>query len=330
MATIFVTRRIPDAGPKLLTERGHHVITGRTDRGLTSEELTDAVREHQPEALLCMLTDRIDEAVLAAGAPHLKIVANYAVGVDNIDLTSATSHGVIVTNTPDVLTEAVAEYTLALILALVRRVCEADRFAKSGRYRGWDPLLLLGNTLQGKTLGVVGLGRIGRGVAERCARGLGMRVLYHSTKTDAAFEQRTGGQFRTLDDLLAEADVITIHTPLTPQTHHLLNATRIARMRPTTYLINTARGPIVDESALIEALEWNRLAGAALDVFECEPSLACSVDDHLKLKTLPNVILTPHIASATTEARQAMSRVAAENILATLEGHIAPNLVAPA
>ncbi|MBI2482859.1 D-glycerate dehydrogenase [Candidatus Uhrbacteria bacterium] len=327
MATIFVTRRIPDAGVKLLTEHGHQVILGRADRALIHEELLDAVRAHQPEALLCLLTDRIDDAVFAAGSPHLRMVANYAAGFDNIDRAAAASRGVFVTNTPDVLTDAVAEYTLALILALVRRVCEADRYAKSGRYRGWDPLLLLGGTLQGKTLGVVGLGRIGRSVAERCARGLGMRIRYHSTKTDAAFEQQLGAQFRALDDLLAESDIISLHVPLTLDTYHLINAARLARIRPTAYLVNTARGPVVDESALINALERGHLAGAALDVFECEPSLACSVDDHLKLKVLPNVILTPHIASATTEARQAMSRVAAENILAVLEGRAPPNLV---
>lgn len=327
MAVVYVTRRIPDSGLKLIEARGHHVIVSPHDRVLTKDELVAAIREHRPEALLCQLTDRIDGDVLDAGKPTLKIVANYAVGLDNVDLAAAKQRGVVVTNTPGVLTDAVAEHTVALIFSLARRIPEADQYAKSGRYTGWDPFLFLGMELKEKTLGIVGLGRIGFGVAGRCVKGMGMKVLYNDPKTNPDFERQFGGEFRSLDDLLRESDVVSIHVPLLPTTHHLINAERLSHMRPSCFLINTSRGPIVDEAALLDALEQKKIAGAALDVFECEPSITCRADDHLRLKAMPNVILTPHIASATVETRQAMSRLAAENILVVLEGREPPNAV---
>lgn len=325
MATVFISRKIPNAGLKLLEMGGHRVVVNPHNRVLTKEELVAALKAHRPDALLCQLTDRIDGDVLEAGKPILKIVANYAVGMDNVDLAAAKQRGVVVTNTPGVLTDAVAEHTVALMFALARRIPEADQYAKSGRYKGWDPFLFLGMELKGKTLGIVGLGRIGFGVAERCVKGMGMRVLYNDPRTNPDFERQFGGEFRSLDDLLRESDVVSLHIPLLPTTHHLINAERLARMKPSALLINTSRGPIVDEAALLDALEQKKIAGAALDVFECEPSITCRADDHLRLKALPNVILTPHIASATTEARQAMSRLAAENILAVLDGREPPN-----
>lgn len=327
MPTIYVTRRIPDEGLKLLETKGHRVIVSPHDRVLTKDEVIAAVREHQPDALLCLLTDRIDGAVLDAGKPNLKILANYAAGFDNVDLTAAMERGIPVTNTPGVLTDAVAEHAVALIFALARHVCAADQYAKAGRYTGWDPFLFLGMELKGKTLGIIGLGRIGYGVAERCVKGMGMKVLYHDPKTNPEFERELGGAYRSLDDLCWQSDVISIHVPLMPSTHHLINAERLRHMQQHALLINTSRGPIVDEVALWNALERKQLGGAALDVFECEPSITCQPDDHLRLKALPNVILTPHIASATTEARQAMSRIAAENILAVLEGREPQNAV---
>jgi lactate dehydrogenase-like 2-hydroxyacid dehydrogenase len=327
VSTIYVSRRIPDAGLKLLEARGHRVVVSPHDRVLTKGELIAALQERHPDALLSQLTDHVDGDVLDAGKPNLRIVANYAVGTDNIDLAAAKQRDVVVTNTPGVLTDAVAEHTVALMFSLARRIPEADQYAKSGRYTGWDPFLFLGIELKGKTLGIIGLGRIGFGVAERCVRGMGMRVLYNDPRTSPDFERELGGQFRSLDDLLRESDIISIHVPLLPTTHHLMNAERLRSMKPTSLLINTSRGPIVDEAALLDALERKQIGGAALDVFECEPSITCKADDHLRLKALPNVILTPHIASATVEARQAMSRVAAENILAALEGHQPPNLV---
>lgn len=328
MSTIYVTRRIPDEGLRILEAKGHRVIVQPEDRVLATDELVAALRAHRPDALLCLLTDRIDSAVLDAGAPNLKVIANYAVGFDNVDLAAAKARGISVTNTPGpLITDAVAEHTVALLFALARHVTVADQFAKSGRYGGWDPFLFLGPQLRGKTLGIVGLGRIGFGVAERCVKGMGMRVRYHDVKPNPDFERTYGGEFRSLDDLLAESDAVSLHVPLLPTTRHLMDAERLARMRPHALLINTSRGSVVDEAALLDALEGGRLGGAALDVFECEPSIACRTDDHLRLKALPNVILTPHIASATVEARQAMSRIAAENILAVLDGREPPNAV---
>ncbi|MDP3771200.1 MAG: D-glycerate dehydrogenase, partial [bacterium] len=271
MPTVYVTRRIPDEGLKLLAARSCRVVVSPHDRVLTKEELIAAIREHRPEALLCQLTDRVDGDVLDAGKPSLNVVANYAVGLDNIDLAAAKARGVIVTNTPGVLTDAVAEHAVALMFALARRIPEADQYAKSGRYTGWDPFLFLGTELKGKTLGVIGLGRIGFGVAERCVKGMGMRVLYSDPKTNPDFERELGGKFRSLDDLLAESDIVSVHVPLLPTTHHLINAERLGRMKPTALLINTSRGPIVDEAALIRALEDGTIAGAGLDVFDEEP-----------------------------------------------------------
>ncbi|MDO8463033.1 MAG: D-glycerate dehydrogenase [bacterium] len=323
--TIYVTRNIPDEGLALLRAKRHEVIVNPMDRALRKQELIAALKEHQPDALLCLLTDTIDGSVLDAGAPNLKVVANYAVGTDNIDLDAAKQRGIPVTHTPGVLTDAVAEHTVALLFALLRHIPAADNYAKAGRYKGWDPFLFLGPQIKGKTLGIVGLGRIGFAVAKRCVTGMGMRVLYSDPKTSPEFEREFGGEFRALDDLLRESDVVSLHVPLLPQTHHLLNEERIAKMKPTAYLINTSRGPIVDEEALIDALVMRQLAGAALDVFECEPSIACLAEDHLKLKAMPNVILTPHIASATLEARQAMSRMAAESILSVFAGEEPPH-----
>lgn len=327
MSTIYVTRCIPNEGLKLLEMKRHRIVVNLHDRVLTKAELINAIREHRPDALLCLLTDRIDGEVLDAGKPNLWVIANYAVGFDNIDLAAAKQRGIVVTNTPGVLTDAVTEHTVALMFALARHVCAADQYAKSGRYRGWDPFLFIGMELRGKILGIVGLGRIGFGVAERCVKGMGMKVLYNDPKMNPDFEREFSGQFRSLDDLLRESDIVSLHVPLLPTTHHLMNAERLGRMKPSALLINTSRGPIVDEAALLDALEQETIAGAALDVFECEPSIACRVDDHPRLKALPNVILTPHIASATVEARQAMSRLAAENIIATLEGRKPPNMV---
>ncbi len=328
MATIYVTRRIPDEGLKLLITKGHRVVINPHDRVPTKGELIASIHEHQPDALLCLLTDRIDAAVLDAGKPNLRIVANYAVGFDNIDLAAAKERGILVTNTPGTLiTDAVAEHTVALMFALARHIPAADQYAKAGRYTGWDPFLFLGPQLKGATLGIVGLGRIGFDVAERCVKGMGMRVLYHDPKTNAGFEHLYGAQFRSLDDLLREADVVSLHVPLLPTTRHLINAERLSHMKRTALLVNTARGPIIDELALLEALEGKRIGGAAIDVLECEPSIDCDPSDHLQLKAYPNVIITPHIASATVEARQEMSRMAAENILATLAGKEPPNIV---
>lgn len=318
---IFVTRNIPSLGLEKLRSVNHEVIVSSKDVVLTRAELIERLKLENPDAVLCLLTDKIDGEIFDA-APNAKIFANYAVGFDNIDLQAAKERGVTITNTPDVLTEAVAEYTVALILAIGRKVVQADRFLEDGKYQGWDPLLLLGTEFKGKTLGIVGGGRIGSRVAEIMRQGFGMNIIYHDRQKNESLEKSLSAVFYSaLDEMLALADVISIHLPLNDDTHHLFSSKSLALMKHTALLINTARGAIVDETALVDALKSGVIAGAALDVFENEPRLDPS------LSALDNLIVTPHIASATIEARDEMSRVAAENILAVLQGKAPLNQV---
>ena len=268
--------------------------------GVERLDLTDA------DALVCLLMDRIDGAVLAR-APRLRVVANCAVGYDNVDLAAATAVGVAVTNTPDVLTEATAELAFALMLAAARRLPEAERLARSGQWEGWRLDQLLGVQLLGKTLGIVGMGRIGTAVARR-AEAFGMRVIH----ADAG---------QPVDPLFEQADVVSLHCPLTPQTRHLVNRERLARMKPTAILVNTARGGCVDAGALAEALREGRIFAAALDVFEAEPEIDA------RLLACPHLVLAPHIGSATTEARTQMAQLCADGVLAVLSGERPGNLV---
>ncbi|RJQ13611.1 D-glycerate dehydrogenase [Candidatus Parcubacteria bacterium] len=317
---VIITRPIPEAGIKMLRENGFEVIVSKHDRPIEREELLSAVKGSN--AILSILTDKIDEEVFSAAGPNLKIVANYAVGYDNIDLSAAKKHNVAVTNTPDVLTETVAEHTFALILAIAHRVAEGDRFTRAGKYHGWGPMMLLGNDVSRKTLGVVGLGRIGSRVAYHAVNGFGMKVLYYDIKRNEAFEKESGAAFREkAEDVLKEGDFISIHVPLLETTRHLVNKDKFKLMKKGAYLINTSRGPVVDEAALAWALKNGIIRGAALDVFEEEPKV------HPDLVGLENVILTPHIASATEETRGKMSEVAAVNIIAALEGKIPPNRI---
>lgn len=316
---VFVTRSIPTPGLTLLKEAGYRVDVYKEDRAIPQNELLQGVKN--ADAILSLLTDRIDEAVLAAAGPSLRIIANYAVGFDNIDLHAAETRRVAVTNTPvPEMSEAVADHTLALLLGLAHRIVEADRYTRDKKYQGWSPELLVGTDLVGKTIGIIGLGRIGTAVAKRATQGFGMRCLYSSPHRDATFEKKYGGSYRPLEELLQVSDFVTIHVPLLPATRHLLSTPEFALMKKTAYIINTARGPIVDEKALLRALKTKRIAGAALDVFECEPAIDCDLTDKLELRTLPNVILTPHIGSATKETRDAMSICAAKNIIAVLSG----------
>ncbi|HEU4411509.1 MAG TPA: D-glycerate dehydrogenase [Polyangiaceae bacterium] len=272
-------------------------------------ELLAAVRG--AAGLVTILGDRVDAELLDAAGPALRVVANHAVGVDNVDLAAARARGVVVANTPDVLTRATAEFTLALLLALARRVVEGDRRLRRRERWQWAPTFMLGAGLSGRTLGVVGRGRIGGEVA-RLAEAFGMRVVHAS---------RGGGL--PLDRLLAESDVVTLHCPLTPETRHLIGARALGLMRPAALLVNAARGPVVDEEALVRALEAGRLGGAALDVFEREPEV------HPRLRELENVVLAPHLGSATREAREAMGLLCAGALRAVLlEGRLPPNVVA--
>ncbi len=322
MARIFVTRKIPEAGPELLRSRGHEVVVSGKDRALEKAELIAALGAAPYDAVLCLLTDKIDAEVLAA-APAAKIFANYAVGVDNIDLVMAKARGVLITNTPAVSTsQSVAEHALALLVAVGRRIVEADQFVRDDHYRGWDPMLFITPDLVGRTLGIIGAGRIGSRLAFHAARGFEMKVIYHDIRRNDELERTLGVKFEpTVEAVLRAADYVSLHVNLDQSTRHLINRERLALMKPSAVLVNTARGPVIDEAALVDALREKRLAGAGLDVFEFEPKLVPG------LAALPNVVLTPHIASATEETRNDMAKMAAENILATLEGKLPPNLV---
>jgi glyoxylate reductase len=307
---VLVTRRLPAPGIEPLRAAGLIVDHHDEDEPLPADELR--VRAAEADGLLAVLTDRIDGQLLDA-SPRLRVVANLAVGYDNIDLASARDRGVVVTNTPDVLTEATADLTWALILAAARRVVEGDAFVRSGTWPGWRPTQLLGHTVHERTLGIIGMGRIGRAVARR-ARGFDMTVRYHNRRRDPDAERELDAVWCELDELLATADVVTIHAPASPETHHLLDAARLARMKPGAVLVNVARGTLIDEAALVDALHTGHLGAAGLDVYEREPELAAGLAD------LDNVVLLPHLGSATIEARAAMVELCCANIVAVLSG----------
>ncbi|MDO8594896.1 MAG: D-glycerate dehydrogenase [bacterium] len=320
MPKIYVTRKIPDIGLSMLREKGFELDISSKDRPLTQEELITELRQKPYEGVLSLLTDTIGSDVFDA-VPRAKIFANYAVGFNNIDIEEAKKRGITITNTPGALTEAVAEHTIALMLALVRRVAESDAFTRAGKFQGWGPELFLGEEITGKKLGIIGAGRIGGRVAEIAIKGFKMLVLYHDLKHSEELEKE-GVVFRpTIEELLKEADIVSIHVPLLPATRHLINKDHLAFMKKSAYLINTSRGPIVDEAALVEALQTGVIRGAALDVFENEPALAEG------LSKLSNVVLTPHTASATKSARDDMAKLAADNLIAFFEGTVPPNKV---
>lgn len=287
-----------------------HQVTVRSGPALAGAELATFVGD--AEALVCLLADRVTGEVFAA-APQLKVVGVYAVGVNNVDLRAAFEAGVWVTNTPDVLTDATADLTMALLLAVTRRVVEGDRFVRDGKFTGWSPDLLLGTGLQGKVLGIVGFGRIGQAVARR-AQGFGMHIAYHSRRPHPEAPVLGAVFVPDLDELLERADVVSLHCPLTPETRHLLNRQRLFRMKRGAFLINAARGEVVEEAALVEALVCGHLGGAGLDVYEQEPQV------HPGLLGLPNVVLLPHLGSATRETREAMADLVVDNVLAVLAG----------
>jgi len=319
MHSIFVTRALPG---DFLSKFGsaYSVKVYPYDRNITKDELLTYVKDCS--GLISMLSDPIDEDVLAAGK-NLKVVANYAVGFNNIDVAAATARGIAVVNTPDVLTEASADLAWALLLATSRRILEGDAMTRDGKFRGWAPELLLGMPVYGQTLGIIGAGRIGRAVARR-AKGFGMRILYHNrSRLAAEVEEELGMTYVGLEELLTESDFITLHCPLTPETKRLIGAAELAKMKPTAVLINTARGPVVDEAALLKALRNKEIFGAGLDVYEREPLLTPGLAD------LPNVVLTPHIASADVRTRLAMVDMVVEDVIAVLEGHRPSNLVNP-
>ncbi|MHB9150740.1 MAG: 2-hydroxyacid dehydrogenase [Thermoleophilia bacterium] len=342
---VFLTRAIPEPGPTLLRSR-FVVRGGEKDRDIGRDELmSGAAGAH---ALLCTLREHIDAEVLDAAGPSLRVVSNLAVGYDNIDVSAATARGVLVTNTPGVLTEATADLAWTLLLAAARRVPEGDRLVRAGGFTGWSPTMLLGHDVAGRTLGIVGMGHIGRAVARRSI-GFDMRVLYTRRSGPLAREELPigvtpgaggadrpgpagtvdGGASRTvaweyrsrLDDLLREADMVSLHVPLSSETRHLLGARELSLLKPGAILVNTARGPVIDESALVEALRSGRLGAAGLDVYEDEPAV------HPGLVTLDNTVLLPHLGSATLETRGRMAELAAQNVMAALCGDPVPHPV---
>ena len=309
MYKVYITRQIPEPGIELL-RKNFEVEVNPEDRVLTREELLEKVRGR--DAILCLLTDKIDAQVMDS-ATGARIFANYAVGYDNIDVPEATKKGILITNTSGVLTETTADLAWALLMATARRVVEADRFTRAGKFKGWGPMLLLGVDVWGKTLGLVGAGRIGSAMARRSV-GFKMNLLYHDPYSNRELEEELGVKKADLDTLLKESDFISIHVPLTQETHHLIGEREFSLMKHSAHLINTSRGPVVDEEALVQALQNRRIAGAGLDVYEHEPQLTPGLTE------LDNVVVVPHIASASTETRTKMAIIAAQSITDFFEG----------
>jgi glyoxylate reductase len=308
---VLVSNVLPDEA-RALFPGDFEIEYNAGDTPLAKEELIRRLRGK--DGLVCHIVSAIDDEVLAAAAPSLRVIANVAVGFNNIDVGAARRRGIVVTNTPDVLTETTADFAWALLMAAARRVVEADRFARAGRWTRWQWDLLWGQDVWGKTLGVIGFGRIGRAVARR-ALGFGMRILYaDAVRADPQAEGELRATYTGRDDLLRQADFVTLHTLLTPDTRHLIDARALGLMKKTAILVNAARGPVVDEAALAQALAEGRIAGAGLDVFEEEPRI------HPGLVPLPNVVLAPHIASASHDTRLAMATLAVKNCVAVLEG----------
>ena len=317
--TIFITRKIPEVGIQLLQEKGYVVDINPKDSCLSQKQLIKYLRKKPYDAVLSLLTDRIDKVVFDA-APSVKLYANYATGFDNINLPDAKQRNITVTNAPtDSSSEAVAEHTIALMLTITSRIVEADSFIRKGKFDGWAPLRFMGTSVHKKNLGLVGLGKIGRLVAFY-AKGLGMNIIYTDIVRNEQFEKNLDATYHdSIDTLLPHADVVSLHVPLLDSTKHLINESRLLCMKPTSFIINTSRGPVIDECALKQALERKQIKGAALDVFEFEPELVRG------LSKLPNIVLTPHIASATTESRDQMAEIAAQNIIDFFEGKIPRN-----
>jgi len=318
---VLVTRNFFDQAIDLIKKVAEVEIYPSEDDPIPRDVFLDKV--HDITGLLPMLTDRVDKELLDRGK-SLKVVSNYAVGYNNIDVNEATKHKVLVTNTPDVLTDTTADCAFMLLMAISRRLVEVDKYVREGKWvKAWGPKMLLGSDITGKTLGIVGLGRIGQAMVPR-AKGFKMKVLYHNRNPNPELEKELGVEYRSFDDILAESDYISLHVPLNDATYHLINEKALKQMKNTAYLINTSRGPVVDEKALAKALKEKWIAGAGLDVHDKEPT-----DPNSPLLKLDNVIVAPHIGSATIETRLAMAMKAATNLTAALKGERPPDLVNP-
>lgn len=315
---VIVTRELTDGVMRRMADL-FDASLNREDRGLTRAELEAAVAD--TDILVPTITDRIDADLLAKASPRLKLIANFGVGVDHIDLHAARERKILVTNTPGVLTEDTADMTMALILSVPRRLGEGEKLIRSGQWDGWKPSGMLGHRVNGKTLGIIGMGRIGRAVAKR-AQGFGIRTIYHNRhRLPESIEAELGARFVELDVLFTQSDIVSINCPHTAETHHLVDAHRLSQMRSDAYLVNTSRGEVLDENALIEALESGRIAGAGLDVYVNEPHV------DRRFLNLANTVLLPHMGSATYEGRAAMGEKVIANIRAWVDGHRPPDQV---
>jgi len=310
---IYITRKIPEAGLKLLREKGITYDMGTKKTPPTKKEIVKALKQKKYDGIISFLTDTIDAEVIDA-CPTVQICANFAVGYNNICTEEAKKRNVCVTNTPGTSNTAVAEHTVALMFALTTRLVEGDRFMRKGKYKGWDPDLLIGTDMKGKTIGIIGGGQIGSQVAKMLHNGFEVNLIYSDVVPNEELEKTYGATRRETAELLKEADIVTLHVPLLPSTTHLINAASLATMKTTAFIINTSRGPVIDEKALVAALKKGTIKGAALDVYEFEPKLTPG------LNKLSNVVLTPHIASSRTTARNMMAEIASKNIIAVLDG----------
>lgn len=316
---VYVTRMLPKPAMELL--KGNcEVEINPEDRVLSKKELLEKVKRR--DAVLCLLTDTINEEVLEAAGPTCKIFANYAVGYNNIDIKAATKRGIIVTNTPGVLTNTTADLAWSLLFAVARRIVESDKYTREGKFKGWAPMLLLGRDITGKTMGVIGTGRVGANFARK-SKGFEMKLLYNDIRRNEEFEEETAATYVDKETLLRESDFISIHVPLLPTTKYMIGKKEFKLMKKSAVLINTSRGPVVEEKALVEALKEGEIWGAGLDVYENEPALESG------LAELDNVVIVPHIGSATVETRTSMALMAAKNIIAVLEGETPLQCVNP-
>ena len=317
---VLITQQIPDAGLSLL--RGQSIeVRVLGEKKPQKNVLIKALKKEAYDGMISLLTDTIDEEVLDAIGSQMKVIANYAVGFNNIAIPKARERGVVVTNTPGVLTETVAEHTFALIFAVATRVVEADAFVRAKKFTGWEPELLLGIDLLGKTLGIIGAGRIGTRVAE-IGKAFGMEVVYYDMRQNAALEEKTKAILcDSPEEVMRRANIVSIHLPLNNATHHCIDGAKLAMMQPDGILVNTSRGAVIDEKALIDVLQKRKIFGAGLDVFENEPKVPAT------LRKLPNAVLTPHTASASIATRSKMAKMAAENVISVLHGGKAPNEV---
>lgn len=317
---IYITRKIPEAGLKLLREKGITFDIGLEKCAPSKKDILKALKKKPYDGVISFLTDTIDKEIFDA-CPTAKIFANFSVGYDNVNLEDARSHNIFITNTPGTSSTAVAEHTVALMLALTTRLVEGDEFMRQGKYKGWNPDLFVGTDMKGKTIGLIGAGQIGTEVAKILHYGFGSKIIYSDVSDCVELDNIENTTRMTTEEVLREADIVSLHVPLLPSTRHLINADSLKIMKKTAFLINTSRGPVVDEKALVYALKNNIIRGAALDVFEFEPKLTKG------LAKLPDVIITPHIASARQSARDLMSEIAAKNIISVFETGKAINSV---